>query len=242
MAGPIRFERTTPCLLLKLEGKCSIQAELRAHTWDIFKKVIYKTTEHINLNNILTLQKSMKYMLLLLILGTLLLSACSPEEEPIVMPESEPPEPPSSIKCFNYTRNEIAEEQCAECGNNICESFEKCTSSSCTIETCTDDCGPLYCPDDCKFETAKEPPNRLPEMTSYLRTCNVDSDCIIVQSDCCGCNQGGKADTIHQKHKESWEKTVRIKCEGTLCTQAISNHWSCFAEAECIKNKCTLVK
>jgi hypothetical protein len=53
-------------------------------------------------------------------------------------------------KCFDYTKDGVAEKHCATCGDNICEEFEKCTPSVCEDGACTDDCGGLYCPEDCE--------------------------------------------------------------------------------------------
>lgn len=54
-------------------------------------------------------------------------------------------------RCFDYTVNDVAVKVCATCGNGVCERFETCTSTFCNAAgACTDDCGPLYCPEDCK--------------------------------------------------------------------------------------------
>ncbi|MBI1935507.1 hypothetical protein HYS31_03625 [Candidatus Woesearchaeota archaeon] len=52
-------------------------------------------------------------------------------------------------KCATYTKNGQSKQFCATCGNNVCEPYETCTSSSCTENACTADCGGLYCPKDC---------------------------------------------------------------------------------------------
>jgi len=65
-------------------------------------------------------------------------------------PVAPTPTPEGQKRCGKYARNGISEEHCAICGNNICEPFETCTSSSCSENACTDDCGPLYCPRDCE--------------------------------------------------------------------------------------------
>ncbi len=60
-----------------------------------------------------------------------------------------------SLKCGEYRRNDVVKKVCATCGNKICESYETCTSSSCTESYCTQDCGSLYCKEDC-IETKPE--------------------------------------------------------------------------------------
>ncbi|MBI3336497.1 S-layer homology domain-containing protein [Candidatus Peregrinibacteria bacterium] len=58
-------------------------------------------------------------------------------------------ENPSEEKCTTYLREGEEETYCATCGNGMCESFERCTSSNCQNGTCMQDCGGLYCPSDC---------------------------------------------------------------------------------------------
>ena len=54
-------------------------------------------------------------------------------------------------RCNTYTYDGEPEEYCATCGNGVCETKETCTSSNCSANgACTDDCGPLYCPQDCE--------------------------------------------------------------------------------------------
>jgi hypothetical protein len=58
---------------------------------------------------------------------------------------------PNKEKCFDYTVDDKVVRVCATCGNGVCERFETCTSTFCNSQgACTDDCGPLYCPEDCK--------------------------------------------------------------------------------------------
>jgi len=54
--------------------------------------------------------------------------------------------------CANYTSDGVETEYCAACGDGICEDIERCVSSSCSNNTCTSDCGPLYCIEDCEDE------------------------------------------------------------------------------------------
>ena len=56
-------------------------------------------------------------------------------------------------RCFDYTVNDKVERVCATCGNGVCERFEACTPTFCNAAgICTHDCGPLYCPEDCKIQ------------------------------------------------------------------------------------------
>jgi cysteine-rich repeat protein len=55
-------------------------------------------------------------------------------------------------QCAMYMRFGEQIEACATCGNGVCESYEKCSPSSCTAGgACTNDCGPLYCESDCSL-------------------------------------------------------------------------------------------
>ena len=47
--------------------------------------------------------------------------------------------------CADYWRRGIKETHCANCGDGICKEFERCVSTT----EITDDCGGLYCPQDC---------------------------------------------------------------------------------------------
>ncbi|HCM45902.1 MAG TPA: hypothetical protein DIS54_03730 [Candidatus Veblenbacteria bacterium] len=55
-------------------------------------------------------------------------------------------------RCGKYTIDGVTVERCAKCGNNICESFERCTSTTLDRYTGEEsgDCGPLNCPQDCQ--------------------------------------------------------------------------------------------
>ena len=185
-----------------------------------------------------------KYLIFFIILSVFISSCTTAPSGPQV--PSQPSEPiVEDKKCAQYMRNDVKENYCATCGNNICEPFETCVPSICDEEGCTEDCGLLECPDDCKEKEEETYPSvvpKLPEISGALRTCNIDSDCVIIKSDCCGCTAGGTADTIHKKYKEQWENTVQSKCENIACTTVMSNDWSCFAEAKCVRNKCAMVR
>ena len=62
-------------------------------------------------------------------------------------------------RCGKYSNNNTVTEECSFCGNFICSKYEKCMPSTinCTNEAypatgcyATADCGPIYCPLDCK--------------------------------------------------------------------------------------------
>ena len=187
----------------------------------------------------------MKLLLPLIIIITLavILGACSSPQ--IQAPPDEDKQTDSEIKleqrCADYSRGLKTESHCATCGDNICDQYEKCISSSCSGGLCTQDCGQLFCPKDCGPEEQKPAPTEdLPEATLSLRICRRDDECVKVQADCCGCNYGGKAVSISKEFEENWEDTINAKCKDIICPTVLSNHWTCAAKPKCIQNKCTL--
>jgi len=74
-----------------------------------------------------------------------------------------------------------------------------------------------------------------------LYSCEVDEDCVAVKDGCCGCSSGGGSTAINKKYQDKWNSDLEIECETTLCISVISDHWTCFAEPECVDNKCELV-
>jgi|TARA_Y100000310_G_scaffold182131_1_gene182179 hypothetical protein len=76
--------------------------------------------------------------------------------------------------CAYYDRNGVKEEHCANCGNGVCESYEGCTSSSCSEGVCTSDCGGLYCPQDCEPVGCTEDAKICPDGTAVGR---IPPDC-----------------------------------------------------------------
>jgi len=71
--------------------------------------------------------------------------------------------------------------------------------------------------------------------------CQVDSDCVLVPDDCCGCTGGGKQKAVSKKDRAGSEKARRTRCAGTLCAEVMSQDPSCAAtSAICKEGKCTL--
>ncbi len=52
--------------------------------------------------------------------------------------------------CGSYERDFRLTKKCAVCGNFLCAEYEKCVPLSIAGNTTSDDCGPLYCPLDCR--------------------------------------------------------------------------------------------
>ena len=70
--------------------------------------------------------------------------------------------------------------------------------------------------------------------------CKVDRDCILVQDDCCPCSQGGKQRAIPKKDQAGYEKDRRKRCEGTACTEVMSQDATCEQKPFCAAGICEL--
>lgn len=71
--------------------------------------------------------------------------------------------------------------------------------------------------------------------------CQVDSDCVLVPDDCCGCTGGGKQRALPKKDKAGYERARQARCAGTLCAAVMSQDPTCAAtSAVCKEGKCTL--
>lgn len=68
--------------------------------------------------------------------------------------------------------------------------------------------------------------------------CQNDSDCVLVDASCCGCNEGGSrvASLVSQVRQQ------KRKCDSVACIQVISTDPSCEKgkRAVCFKSKCMI--
>jgi hypothetical protein len=71
--------------------------------------------------------------------------------------------------------------------------------------------------------------------------CKADSDCVLVPTDCCGCNNGGKQKAIPARAKASYERARQARCADTMCAAVVSTDSSCAATtAVCKEGQCSL--
>jgi hypothetical protein len=70
--------------------------------------------------------------------------------------------------------------------------------------------------------------------------CKKDADCVAVVDDCCPCSQGGKQRAIPKKDQASYEKDRRKRCEGTVCTEVMSQDATCEQKPFCAAGICEL--
>lgn len=70
--------------------------------------------------------------------------------------------------------------------------------------------------------------------------CKKDADCVAVVDDCCPCSEGGKQHAIPKKDKTGYEKDRHKRCEGTACTEVMSQDASCAQRPFCAAGICEL--
>src|SRR5438552_17132179 len=70
--------------------------------------------------------------------------------------------------------------------------------------------------------------------------CKKDSDCVAVVDDCCPCSEGGKQRAIPKKAQAGYEKDRRKRCEGTACTEVMSQDATCAQRPFCAAGICEL--
>jgi hypothetical protein len=70
--------------------------------------------------------------------------------------------------------------------------------------------------------------------------CKKDADCVAVVDDCCPCSEGGKKRAIPKKDQSSYEKDRRKRCEGTACTEVMSQDATCEQKPFCAAGICEL--
>jgi hypothetical protein len=70
--------------------------------------------------------------------------------------------------------------------------------------------------------------------------CKKDADCVAVVDDCCPCSEGGKQRAIPKKERAGYEKDRRKRCQGTACTEVMSQDSTCSQKPFCAAGICEL--
>jgi len=70
--------------------------------------------------------------------------------------------------------------------------------------------------------------------------CKKDADCVAVVDDCCPCSEGGKQRAIPKKDRAAYEKNRHKRCEGTACTEVMSQDATCEQKPFCAAGICEL--
>lgn len=140
------------------------------------------------------------------------------------------------------------------CWNGVCdegESFETCPEDCPELTPCEQNGGtcamwtPTYdqCPDgtfpvadmcESKSEVCCRVPG--PDDCQDLLWCNQDSDCVMTNLDCCGCQSGGLSFAINTMCEQVWQDGM--DCEGIACL-AVYNCGD--EEPACVNGQCALV-
>jgi len=137
---------------------------------------------------------------------------------------------------LNFENEEITnEDTCSSCGEY---EIPDCGNGILKYQG-MDKCGcPI--PPICEEKPIDDEEDDNNSMPASFNSCTKDSDCTVVNLDCCGCNAGGMATVINPYYLDAWNQTVLVGCEGYSCTAVMSQHISCFSEAKCVSGTCTL--
>ena len=74
-----------------------------------------------------------------------------------------------------------------------------------------------------------------PPVKAEMDACSSDADCTLVEA-CCGCTAGGRRLAIRADAVASYDASRPQRCGGEMCSQVMSTHASCDAEATCGQN------
>lgn len=92
----------------------------------------------------------------------------------------------------------------------------------------------------CGSSTAKPDVKGPPPNAADRDSCTSADDCTLVEA-CCGCTAGGKRVAIRKDAVAEYDATRRERCGDSTCTQVMSTHSSCNAEATCEANHCKVM-
>ncbi len=91
------------------------------------------------------------------------------------------------------------------------------------------------------FKKSTEPVEPEPtdvEPIAPVDECEKNSDCTIVQADCCGCTSGGTSKVIAVKDEVAWSQTLGQTCKAVVCPAVIAQHVSCYSKPVCKDGEC----
>ena len=75
----------------------------------------------------------------------------------------------------------------------------------------------------------------------YQTTCSTDSDCVLVNKDCCGCNAGGESIAINRSQENTYNSALKSRCSRDL--RACPAWYRCKEfKAQCLSSKCVAIK
>ena len=88
----------------------------------------------------------------------------------------------------------------------------------------------------CTTDGSKMPNN------SSVYACQRDSDCVLLQRNCCSCNASGTRQALNKQAAQARLEKLATECQDTMCAQMISTDPSCEATAKaiCLDGKCVI--
>ena len=108
-------------------------------------------------------------------------------------------------------------------------------TGSCNVET------PFNTLEKCQEVCERNGDTVFPDEEELIK-CNNNSDCVLVNSGCCGCSMGGRMICINKKYLENWNQKLKLDCKVERACPAVylcdDNPTGC----ECVNNVCQGVK
>lgn len=92
----------------------------------------------------------------------------------------------------------------------------------------------------CGNKSAPGPAAKPARNANELDTCKAPEDCTLVDA-CCGCNAGGKRVALRKDAVAEYDASRTQRCGDSMCTQMMSTHSSCDAEATCDAGHCKVM-
>jgi len=75
---------------------------------------------------------------------------------------------------------------------------------------------------------------------SHMSDCLQDSECVLVNANCCGCDNNGTKTAINKYYIGYWNERLYQRCANAYCPRVVSEDSTCSAEAKCLKTKCVV--
>jgi len=75
---------------------------------------------------------------------------------------------------------------------------------------------------------------------SHINDCSYDTDCIMVNSGCCGCDGGGVKIAINKNYIGYWNEKIFRECREVSCPAMAFRDESCYSTPRCVEGMCTL--
>lgn len=104
-------------------------------------------------------------------------------------------------------------------------------TGSCKVET------PFNTLEECQEVCEKKENVAFPDKDELIK-CNNNSDCVLVNSGCCGCSMGGRMICINKKYLENWNQKLKLDCKVERACPAVYLCGDNPTRCECVNNVC----